>query len=114
MAVRQTATDICGTNSFPYAKRRKQNDYDNKWKTNKIRKTSVEVKAKGLFCDLGEEIMVDNYHPEMGVHHIDSQISKKLKKFCVDESSKQTLLRLYCSIIDIVYVCSYNVVSREK
>ena len=94
-AARQTATDICGTGSFPYTKRRKKKDYDNKWKTNNRNKTSVEVKAKGLFCDLGGEIMGNSYHPEMRVYQIDSQISKKLKKYCVDESSKQALLRLY-------------------
>ena len=94
-AARQTATDTCGTSSFPYAKRRKMKDYGNKWKTNKRRKTSMEVRAKGLFCDLGVEIMGDSYHLEMGVYQIDSQLSKKLKKFCVDEYSKQALLRLY-------------------
>ena len=38
-ATRQTATDTFGISSFPYAKRRKKKDYDNKWKTNKRNKT---------------------------------------------------------------------------
>ena len=86
-ATRQTATDTFGTSSFPYAKRRKKMDYDNKWKTNKRNKTQWNLRQRGCSVIWEEKSWVI-VSPRDGVYQINSQISKKLKKFCVDESSK--------------------------